>query len=269
MRRWRSISASTGRCGSAPARRRPAGRRKSAILGDVCEAVLAALYLEAGLERVRPLVETHWGPRMRAFARRCAMRRRCCRNGPRGAPADPGLSRDRPVRTGPCAGVPGYGEARRHRARARAPDVRNVRRSRMRRRYLEARGTRVGGRPWRLKNSNRRDARRGRHRAAASSRSSARRTRASRRCSITWSGPRSRSSPQGADDARTGAWHRHRRAVAGRLRRYAGHLQAAPPARPRHGDDRMGARQGRRSRRRSSSTPSAASTTRSRRSSRT
>lgn len=45
------------------------GRRKSAILGDVCEAVLAALYLEAGLDRVRPLVEAHWGPRMRAFAR--------------------------------------------------------------------------------------------------------------------------------------------------------------------------------------------------------
>ncbi len=41
------------------------GRRKVAILGDVCEAVLAAVYLDAGFEAARTLVRTLWGPRMR------------------------------------------------------------------------------------------------------------------------------------------------------------------------------------------------------------
>ncbi len=44
------------------------GRRKVAILGDVCEAVLAAVYLDAGFEASRGLVERYWRPRMLAFA---------------------------------------------------------------------------------------------------------------------------------------------------------------------------------------------------------
>jgi ribonuclease-3 len=36
------------------------GRRKPAILGDACEAVIAALYLDGGLETARGLIEREW-----------------------------------------------------------------------------------------------------------------------------------------------------------------------------------------------------------------
>lgn len=41
------------------------GRRRSAILSDACEAVLAAVYLDGGFEAARGLVEREWGGRMR------------------------------------------------------------------------------------------------------------------------------------------------------------------------------------------------------------
>lgn len=44
------------------------GRRKTAILADVCEAVLGALYLDAGYETVRAVVVRDWEPRMRHAA---------------------------------------------------------------------------------------------------------------------------------------------------------------------------------------------------------
>lgn len=37
------------------------GRNKEAILGDVCEAVIAALYLDSGLEAARAFVMQFWG----------------------------------------------------------------------------------------------------------------------------------------------------------------------------------------------------------------
>ena len=39
-------------------------RKKGALLGDVCEAILAAVYLDAGLEAARVLIERSFGPRM-------------------------------------------------------------------------------------------------------------------------------------------------------------------------------------------------------------
>jgi ribonuclease-3 len=39
---------------------RSGGRRKRALLGDVCEAVIAALYLDGGMDVARRFVETHW-----------------------------------------------------------------------------------------------------------------------------------------------------------------------------------------------------------------
>ncbi|MGB6086162.1 ribonuclease III [Parvibaculum sp.] len=36
------------------------GRKKPAILGDVCEAVIAALYLDGGLEVARRFIEAEW-----------------------------------------------------------------------------------------------------------------------------------------------------------------------------------------------------------------
>ena len=42
------------------------GRRKTAILGDAMEAVIAAVYLDGGLEAARRLILRHWGPRLAA-----------------------------------------------------------------------------------------------------------------------------------------------------------------------------------------------------------
>ncbi|MFO1184234.1 MAG: ribonuclease III [Bauldia sp.] len=42
------------------------GRSKAAILGDVCEALIGALYLDGGLSVARGFIETWWRPRMHA-----------------------------------------------------------------------------------------------------------------------------------------------------------------------------------------------------------
>jgi ribonuclease-3 len=42
------------------------GRRKTALLGDAMEAVIAAVYLDAGLDAARAVVLRHWGPRIAA-----------------------------------------------------------------------------------------------------------------------------------------------------------------------------------------------------------
>ena len=41
------------------------GRRKTALLGDAMEAVIAAVYLDGGLEAARDLIERSWGARIR------------------------------------------------------------------------------------------------------------------------------------------------------------------------------------------------------------
>ncbi len=45
---------------------RGGGRKKAAILGDVCEALIAAVFLDAGYDAARALVRRHWDARMRA-----------------------------------------------------------------------------------------------------------------------------------------------------------------------------------------------------------
>jgi ribonuclease-3 len=42
------------------------GRRKTAVLGDAMEAVIAAVYLDGGLDAARALILRHWGPRIAA-----------------------------------------------------------------------------------------------------------------------------------------------------------------------------------------------------------
>lgn len=44
------------------------GRRKEALLADAMEAVLAAVYLDAGFEAARRIVLSHWGPRLARVA---------------------------------------------------------------------------------------------------------------------------------------------------------------------------------------------------------
>ncbi|HRK19253.1 MAG TPA: ribonuclease III [Hyphomicrobiaceae bacterium] len=43
------------------------GREKVTILADACEAVLGAVFLEAGFEVARAVVRKHWGPRLDAL----------------------------------------------------------------------------------------------------------------------------------------------------------------------------------------------------------
>jgi ribonuclease-3 len=40
------------------------GRRKEALLGDAMEAVIAAVYLDAGLEAARGVILRHWSDRI-------------------------------------------------------------------------------------------------------------------------------------------------------------------------------------------------------------
>ena len=40
------------------------GRRKAAVLGDAIEAVIAAVYLDAGLDAARALILRLWGARI-------------------------------------------------------------------------------------------------------------------------------------------------------------------------------------------------------------
>ena len=48
----------------APSEERSGGRKKPAILGDVCEAVIAALYLDGGIEAARDFISRYWQPLM-------------------------------------------------------------------------------------------------------------------------------------------------------------------------------------------------------------
>lgn len=48
----------------APAEAASGGREKPAILGDACEAVIGALYLDGGMAVARNFVETCWMPRL-------------------------------------------------------------------------------------------------------------------------------------------------------------------------------------------------------------
>lgn len=48
----------------APAEERTGGRNKGAILGDACEALIAALYLDGGITAARKFVTKYWTPLM-------------------------------------------------------------------------------------------------------------------------------------------------------------------------------------------------------------
>jgi len=52
----------------APAEAATGGRDKPAILGDACEAVIGALYLDGGMDAARTFVEACWTPRLAGLA---------------------------------------------------------------------------------------------------------------------------------------------------------------------------------------------------------
>ena len=49
---------------------RNGGRKKKALLADVCEAVIAAVYLDGGLDAARKAYDLFWTPNFEALARR-------------------------------------------------------------------------------------------------------------------------------------------------------------------------------------------------------
>lgn len=52
----------------AEAEARSGGRRKITLLGDMCEALIAALYLDGGWEPAAAFIHRHWRPRMLAWS---------------------------------------------------------------------------------------------------------------------------------------------------------------------------------------------------------
>jgi ribonuclease-3 len=44
------------------------GRPTDGVLGDVCEAVLGALYRDGGLDAARPVIERYWRPRLETMS---------------------------------------------------------------------------------------------------------------------------------------------------------------------------------------------------------
>lgn len=48
---------------------RAGGRKKEAIIGDVCEAVLAALYFDGGMDVARAFIERNWRERMESWSK--------------------------------------------------------------------------------------------------------------------------------------------------------------------------------------------------------
>ncbi len=53
-----------------PGEERAGGREKVAIVADACEAVIAALYLDGGLDAARAFIEAEWAPLLAEPARR-------------------------------------------------------------------------------------------------------------------------------------------------------------------------------------------------------
>lgn len=49
--------------------RRGGGRKKAAILGDVCEAVLAAIYFDSDMDGARSFIDQHWRERMENWSK--------------------------------------------------------------------------------------------------------------------------------------------------------------------------------------------------------
>lgn len=46
------------------------GRRKTAILGDACEAFLGALYIDGGIDAAKKAFDLYWAPNLEALSRR-------------------------------------------------------------------------------------------------------------------------------------------------------------------------------------------------------
>ncbi len=119
------------------------GRRKTALLGDAMEAVIAAVHLDGGLEAARALVLRGLGRADRVGAAGRARRQ----DGAAGMGAEPraaaaGLCGHGPRGAGPCAGLLGGGAAART---ARAAEARAASKRAAQQAAAEAMLARLGG----------------------------------------------------------------------------------------------------------------------------
>ena len=221
----------------------PAPAARPAILADVCEALIGAVYLDGGYKAAEELVERLWQARMRATGAAAARSQDHVAGMGAGArPADAGLSRGRALRSRPQSRIPRRRAASRTWRRPKAwaapsaPPNRPPPPPCWRARASSRRGAMADGRrtgaPLRLRGADRR----AECRQVDADQCAGRRQGLDRHA-------------QGADHAHAHSRHRHRRRGAAHLRRHAGDFLAAAPARPRHGRHRLGQRAGCRPRR--------------------
>ena len=86
---------------SASARRAAGGRKKAAILSDVCESLIGAGLLDGGFEAARDLIVRSWGERSPPTPSPRATPRPRCRNGRRRA-RSPAPRYEEAARSGPA-----------------------------------------------------------------------------------------------------------------------------------------------------------------------
>ena len=116
------------------------GRKRPAILADVCEALIGAVYLDGGFVAASSVVERLWQARMQATTAAAARsQNRAAGMGAGAWPADAVLSRSSAVRPRPRSGVSGRCSASELCARRRLRTFQARRRAGGRRRHAGAR----------------------------------------------------------------------------------------------------------------------------------
>ena len=202
------------------------GRKRVNLRADALESLIAAIYLEGGLDAARNFILRHWSARSSAIGAGAPRPQdRVAGMGASGRRRRAGLHDRRPRRARPRPALHRQREARRLRAGDRQRPHQAAGRDRRRqRRSFSAKAS--GNR----KQAHERDGRTGTADDAFGLRRADRRAQ----CRQVDAGqPAGRHQgvdrhPQGADDARHHPRHRHARQRADRAARHARHLQAAP-----------------------------------------
>ena len=57
------------------------GRMRTAILADMCEALIGAIFVDGGYPAAAAVVSRYWNPACLSKPARCVIQKRCCRSG--------------------------------------------------------------------------------------------------------------------------------------------------------------------------------------------